>query len=219
MDRRNPRRSVHWAAYLWPGLPHLWISGSWAGLTLALSFTILLNVLMVTTLVWTEWLPRRVQLACGAVLGVIWIAALVETRLELRRLAARRGEDREGDARWPGGIGEPVEADQRQADGLLRQAQAAYLSGDWLAAERTLLELLRVSRRDVEGQLLLATLWRHCGRLTEAECQLDRLDRLEDAACWEFEISRERELIAAAKGGDRSDNRLPPNGETTPLAA
>ena len=219
MGRRNPRRSVHWAAYLWPGLPHLWISGSWAGLTLALSFTILLNVLIVTTLVWTEWLPRRVQLACGAVLGVIWIAALVETRLELKRIAARRGEDRGDNTRWPGDIGELEEAGQLQTDGLLRQAQSAYLAGDWLAAERTLLELLGVNRRDVEGQLLLATLWRHCGRLDEAECQLDRLDRLEDAACWEFEISRERELIAAARGDDRSDNRLPPNSETTPLAA
>ncbi|MEX2168270.1 MAG: hypothetical protein WD851_03090 [Pirellulales bacterium] len=219
MGRRKQRRSVHWAAYLWPGLPHLWIAGSWAGLILALSFTVLLNLVLVTTLVWTDWLPPRVQLACAALLGVIWLAAVIETRFELRRIAASRQQSADcADS----GVDGTLEADQAEgipADELFRQAQAAYLSGDWLAAERTLRDLLRLDRRDIEGQLLLATLWRHSGRLDEAVGQLDRLQRLEDAAPWQFEINREREFIAVARGGEGSGDPLPLTGETSPIAA
>ena len=219
MGRRKQRRSVHWAAYLWPGLPHLWIAGSWAGLILALSFTVLLNLVLVTTLVWTDWLPARVQLACAALLGVIWLAAVIETRFELRRIAASRQQS--GDCA-DSGVDGTLEADQEEgipADELFRQAQAAYLRGDWLAAERSLLDLLRLDRRDIEGQLLLATLWRHSGRFDEAVGQLDRLQRLEDAAAWQFEINREREFIAVARGGEGSGDPLPLTGETSPIAA
>ena len=48
-------------AYLWPGLPQVWLRGSWVGLTLAVGFTALANVLLAATLVWDEWLPARAR--------------------------------------------------------------------------------------------------------------------------------------------------------------
>lgn len=219
MGRRNPRRTVHWAAYLWPGLPHLWIAGSWAGLILALSFTLLFNLLLLTTFVWTEWLPWRVQLGCAAILGAIWIAALVETRLELGRIAARRAQLPDGAADGTSAATQLDEVANRHADSMLREAQAAYLAGNWIEAERTLQELVRLDRRDMEGQLLLATLWRHNGRLDDAKCQLDRLERLEDAATWEFEIGRERALIGRLRAETGAGDPFSSPGEATPVAA
>lgn len=194
MARREQRR-VHWAAYLWPGLPHLWINGSWAGLALAFGFTVLLNVLILATFLWTDWLPPRAKLACAGMAGTIWLAALWETRCELRRIAARRKLEAEGvdTTQLPAET-----ADRERCDNLFRQAQSEYLAGDWLATEKTLQELLHHDRRDVEAQLLLATLWRHSGRIDEAGRQLERLSRLEDAAMWRFEINREMSLIESA---------------------
>lgn len=211
MAVRKQERRVHWAAYLWPGLPHLWIAGSWAGLVLAVGFTGLLNVVILATLVWPEWLPPQAKRACVAMLGVIWLAAIWETRREIRRLSAMREHGETGDT-------EPDDLVQSQLDLLLRKAQGEHLEGDWLAAERTLSELLKINRRDVEGQLLLATVLRHTGRFDQAESQLTRLERLEDAAMWQFEISRERELIAFARQTKLSDP-LPPGEETSPMAA
>jgi hypothetical protein len=196
-------------AYLWPGLPHLWIAGSWAGLILALSFTVLFNLLLLTTLVWTEWLPPRVQLACGAILGVIWLAALLETRRELQRIAAQRDEQADEN------VSPTNHSQESDVDRLFRQSQVAYLGGNWLVAERTLRELLRLDRGDIEAQLLLATMWRHTGRPADARRQLDRLERLDAAAPWQFEIARERERIAAALLAEP----LPPGEGVSPIAA
>jgi len=40
-------------------------------------------------------------------------------------------------------------------------------------------------------------LYRHTGRLEEAASQLDRLERMDEAAKWGLEISRERQWLAA----------------------
>jgi hypothetical protein len=179
---------LHWSAYLWPGLPQVWLRGSYVGLALAIGFTALANVLFVATLAWDEWLPPRARAIGLGGLGVIWLLALVEGRAEWRRLLAELS----GDA--------PVEpVPSPRSDQLFRDAQVAYLAGDWVSAERTLLELLRHDGRDAEARLLLATLWRHEGRFDAASDQLDRLARLETAAPWREEIEWERERIAVIR--------------------
>ena len=47
-------------------------------------------------------------------------------------------------------------------------------------------------------RLMLATLWRHEGRTDAASRELDRLERLETAAPWRYEIACERERICAS---------------------
>jgi thioredoxin-like negative regulator of GroEL len=80
-------------------------------------------------------------------------------------------------------------------DQLFREAQTRYLENDWVAAEQLLLKLLKQDARDVEGRLMLATLWRHQGRREEALRQLDRLGRLEAADKWRDEIAAERRRL------------------------
>lgn len=194
-----------WAAYLWPGLPHLWNEGSWAGLGLAVGFTVLLNTLILAAFAWPEWLPERVRLACGAVTGLVWLVALIETRNELRRQAARlQSETTEAAPAGDQPAQEHVEgrpAPDRRLDELLRRAQRLYLAGDWVETERTLVRLLRLDRDDIEGQLLLAAVWRHSDRQRKARRLLARLARRQDAEAWAFEINDELARLAEASAG------------------
>lgn len=196
-----PQPKLHWSAYIWPGLPQLWLRGSWVGLTLAVGFTALANVLLTATLVWSEWLPPRAKgIGLGA-LAVIWFIAWVDARADWRRLLAEwsTGEQRSADP-------------AARSDQWFQAAQAAYLAGDWVSAEQTLVKLLRHEPRDTESRLLLATLWRHEGHFKKASEELDRLECLETAASWQYEIARERERICAARVEPKSQVARQGNG-------
>ncbi len=184
---------MHWVAYLWPGLPHLWLRGSIAGLALAIAFTVLLNVTAVATMVYPEWLAPRLKLACGGATLLVWIVALLETRAELRRVGARREAEAAGMTPEEDAL---AQRRTEQADERFIGAQQNYLRGDWLGTERALLELLRHEPEDVEGRLLLATLWRRQNRRREAEGQLRRLARMEAARVWSTEIEFERSRLS-----------------------
>lgn len=182
--------------HLWPGLPQLWTRGSWAGLTLAVGFTALANLLAACTFVWNEWVSTNVRWTAAGTLAVVWVLAWIEGRADWRRLVAKLSA---GDA-------SPTPAPS--SDELFVEAQAAYLAGDWVATEQTLLSLLRDHPRDAEARLLLATLWRHEDRLDAAADQLHRLALLESAEPWRQEIAQERERIAAV-GVECEDDDLP----------
>lgn len=164
-------RRTPWATYLWPGLPQLWLDGAWFGLASAVAAAALVDVLLLSTLVWVEWFsPVTVKLGWLAA-GVVWISAAIMTAREQakkRHAASNSDED------------------------LFRRAQAEYLQGDYFQAEATLAELLASNSRDAEGRLLLATLLRHSRRYDEAEDQLKQLSRFETAARWHIEITSER---------------------------
>lgn len=153
---------------------------------LAVGFTALVNLVAVATFVWTEWLSREVRWGAAGTLAVVWLLAWIEARADWRRLVAELQTGESG--------ANPVEL----ADRLFRQAQVSYLAGDWVAAEQTLLKLLKHEPRDAEARLMLATLWRHEERFEAAVEQLDKLERLETSAAWKNEIAWERERIGAA---------------------
>lgn len=182
-----PQPKLHWTMHLWPGLPQLWTRGSWVGLTLAVGFTALANVLAVATFVWNEWLASNIRGAALVTLAVVWLLAWIEGRADWRRLLAELSA---GD----GAVADPAE----QSDRWFREAQGAYLAGDWVSAEQTLLRLLKQDPRDAEARLMLATLWRHEGRPDAAAEELDRMERLETGAAWKYEIAWERERIRPA---------------------
>ena len=184
-----PQPKLHWSAYLWPGLPQVWLRGSWVGLALAVGFTALANVLLAATL-----RVGRVVARAGALdrrwgrLAVIWVVAWIDGRADWRRLLAE----------WSAGEARHQSIPTARSDQWFREAQAAYLAGDWVSAEQTLLKLLRHDARDAESRLMLATLWRHEGRLEAAAEELDHLELLETAAPWRNEMAWERERIRAA---------------------
>ncbi len=181
-------RRIQKAAYFWPGLPQLWIGGSWAGLLVAVGFTALANVLLLATLVFDAWLPSRMLLAGYSVLAVVWLAVRWQSRAERQALCLDVTEDEAMDD-------EATDQSPAERDLLFREAQGHYLSNDWVATEQVLLKLLKQDARDVESRLMLATLWRHQGRGAEALRQLDRLERLEAAETWQHEIAAERSAI------------------------
>ncbi|MCO6046837.1 hypothetical protein NG895_23305 [Aeoliella sp. ICT_H6.2] len=199
MPSPKPKKRPPWLAYLWPGLPHLWVEGSWAGLALAIGFTALVNLAIVNLFIWPELMEPRAKWVGGAALFALWVAALWETRGELRRQAERR---RAAEEDRPDPETEQLALQQAEADQQLMAAQRSYLAGDWIAAERTLLELIKVNKHDIEAQLLLATLWRHLGRTRHAVRRLGRIARLDAAAPWRFEIEQELALATAATVDD-----------------
>lgn len=159
---------------LWPGLPRLWIRGDWAALATAVAFGAALNLVLVSSFVWTELLPPSFNLIGWLILGTVWLASVFQACRSLPHLR------------------EPPRVDDR---GLFIQAQAEYLRGHWFEAETLLRQLLRYCSRDVDVLLMLATLYRRTRRYDEAAKQLDRLDRLDEACKWRWEIAQERDTL------------------------
>ena len=193
-----PTRKLPRIAYFWPGLPQLWVRGSWVGLAVAVGFTALVNVLILATCVFGEWIPPE-QLLGGyglvALAGVNgWWQSRRQTSAGLFSTGLSSTENGEESATGASAVG----LTSQPSEELYRQAQHVYLQGDWVAAEQLLLKLLKLNDRDAEARLMLATLWRHQGRHREANRQLDKLSRLEAADPWQNEIAVERQENAAA---------------------
>ena len=182
-------RRMPWAVCLWPGLPSLWMRGAWSGLALAVAFAALLNILLVATLVWVEWIDPGLRLAGWTALGAFWFIALVTGHLhwDFRGMVGRRWA-RLRDPR----LGLPAAyTEGKTSEDLFREAQSQYLQGNWLRVESLLCHLIGGDPRDVDARLMLATLYRHTGRQQEAAGQLQRLELMEDARKWQEEIRGE----------------------------
>ena len=164
-------RRIPWPTYLWPGLPQLWLDGAWSGLALAVGAATLLNMLLLSTLVWVEWFSPPIVKLGWVTTGGLWIGAAIFAA-HAQAKSARKADNPSQD--------------------LFRRAQGEYLQGDYFQAEATLADILTANPRDAEARLLLATLLRHTQRIDEAEDQLRQLTRFETAARWQIEITGER---------------------------
>jgi hypothetical protein len=188
-----PTRKLPRIAYFWPGLPQLWLRGSWVGFVIAVGFTALVNVLILASFVFHEWIPLEQMLSGYGVVAASWLAGWWQYRRQASDevTADSKYDESSTESAVVGLAGEPGEQ-------LYREAQRVYLQGDWVAAEQVLLKLLKLDVRDAEARLMLATLWRHQGRNREAVRQLDKLSRLEASDPWQYEIAVERQENAAA---------------------
>jgi hypothetical protein len=137
-------------------------------------FAALLNLAILSTLVWSELLPPGLRNLAWLAVVVGWVGSAA--------FSLRRSHD-------------PQEG-SGPADDRFRDAQDHYLKGNWFEAERLLVGQLRRNPRDVDSRLMLATLLRHTRRFKEAAWHLDRLQRLEGSEKWRLEIRREWELLA-----------------------
>jgi thioredoxin-like negative regulator of GroEL len=142
---------------------------------MALGFAALLNLAVMSTLVWTELLAAGVRNSVWMVVAALWAgSALLSYRRDVRCVSQS----------------ESSPAQQRFAEALSR-----YVARDWFEAERGLRRLLAEDPRDSDAGLMLAALLRRTGRTREAERQLDRIERFDGSRKWELEIRRERELL------------------------
>jgi hypothetical protein len=168
---------------VWPGLPWLWLRGSVAGLVLALAFAVVFDMAILATWIWSEFLELPIVVGLWVAAAVIWMAATVSAVVAFPA-PLHTGHD-------------------RAADGLFSTARDAYLARDWLAAETTLRALLVVRPTDGEAQLLLGTLLRRVGRLSEARTALEKLSRSDAGAPWRSAIARELRRIEQAAAAPR----------------
>ncbi len=194
-----PTRKLPKIAYFWPGLPQLWLRGSWAGLMIAVGFTALVNVLILASCVFGEWIPLEQVLGGYGVVAVAWLVGWWQSRRQTTSEVAANQDTEESATAVSSGVNGPaIGLVNEPREQLYREAQQVYLQGDWVATEQLLLKLLKLDGRDAEARLMLATLWRHQGRHREAVRQLDKLSRLEAADPWQNEIAVERGENAAA---------------------
>lgn len=170
-------RGASWALCLWPGLPQLWRRGDWSGLALALGFSLFLNLVLLTTLVWTELVSPAIEKTAWVALGGFWIASAV-----LSARLARHSPQRP-----------PAEQD------LFPQATREYLRGNWFEVEAICHQLLGQNDRDIEAHLLLASMYRQTRRWDEAHERLEQLGKLTHAVRWNWEISAEWQRLAAGR--------------------
>lgn len=172
-------RRMRWITCLWPGLPQLWKYGSWSGLAIAVGAAAGLDLLLLVSFGWSELVSPSLRNTLWVAFGGLWVAAASWSVKQCRHRAAAANPDIQQDA--------------------FAEALDYYLKGDYYQAERLLDGLLRRNLRDLDARLMLATLLRHTGRNDEAKQQLDTLARFEGAGKWQWEIERERELLAAAR--------------------
>ncbi len=164
-----------WAMYLWPGLPELWWRGSRSGLSLAMTFGLLANLVVAATWVWPELPGARLGGTLWAGLGVVWIALVVVS------------------------IRVAIRSDESLAAGetdIFSVAQTEYLKGNWLEAEILARRLLAERPADAEAALLLTSTLRRAGRVDEARAALDEMQLWDRSAAWRHEIDVEYQRLA-----------------------
>jgi len=159
----------------WPGLSRLWLRGDVGGLLPAVAFAVGINCAL--------WLSfgRNNPLGWG-LLATIWLALITVWGVSTWRSFRRLPEFCRNTSR-------------PEAEGLFIQAQAEYLKGRWFEAEALARQLLRQEPRDVEAQLLLASVYRRMTRFTEAKQRLQAASRSAESARWTWEISAELEIL------------------------
>lgn len=164
-----------WAMYLWPGLSDLWWRGSRAGMTLAVIFGMLANLVVAATWVWPELLGVGLARLFWAGLAVAWVGLMfVSFRVAIQTSEALPSEEMD----------------------IFGVAQGEYLKGNWLAAEVLARRLLEARPSDAEAALLLTSTLRRAGRTDEARATLEEMERWDRAATWSHEIAVEKERIA-----------------------
>ena len=172
-----------WMMYLWPGLPQIWKRGTWIGLAMAVGFAVLVNLSLMTSLIWSELTGSGMRIVSWALVGLIWLASAVASYGWNRNDAVRRQDP------------DPKPGQEAPlADGL-----QYYLQKNWFEAERVFRRLLRRNSRDTDARLMLVGLLRHTERFEEATIQLQRLTRIEGSEKWDLEIQQEQRMLNLAK--------------------
>ncbi|MGI9516445.1 MAG: tetratricopeptide repeat protein, partial [Pirellulaceae bacterium] len=161
----------------WPGLAGLWLRGHWSSLLMAVAFSLILNLALLSTFVWPAMLSAQLKIIIWPVVLSVWL---------IFGWIAWRFLD---------GLAKPRETGDKTDDTLFIQAQTEYLKGEFTQAELLLAQRLQTDPRDAEARLLLVALCRRSGRVEKAAQQLASLQRLDTSIPWKFEIDREQKRI------------------------
>lgn len=175
----------------WPGLPGLWFRGQMSSLLVAVGFSILLNMALVSSFLWRWSLGETFPAVAWPMIFLIWCTSAWVAYHRLTDVMSVPTSEKVADPERP--------------DTLFIQAQREYLGGHWEEAESLLRRRIENAPRDVEAQLLLVTLLRHTRRLDLAREQLSQMQRFDEALEWAFESDRERQLIELIEQHDAAE--------------
>ena len=171
---------MSWLAYWWPGLHGLCRQGKISSFCTAVSYGLLLSLGIAAAWVWPAVLEGPAEQFLWTILLLLGVATFL--------IGDRVVDDAD----------EPSQTSSGEGGDPYRSAMRQYLLGDWFRAEKTLKNTLRQSPRDMECRLLLATLFRHTGRLDEARRELLYISKIEQAWRWDVELQREWASIQEA---------------------
>ncbi|MBM4001931.1 MAG: hypothetical protein FJ295_01395 [Planctomycetes bacterium] len=187
---------------VWPGLPWIWLQGQIRGLLTALSFALLLNLALVTTFVWPEWLPFLPRSAFWIGLLGFWSVSAWNSHRYLKA-QARLPKSRPLSAVAETTPARTEEKEREQADRLLEQAVQRYLQRQWPEAESGLRQIADGAGADdakLFARLTLAALYRRTGRPDLSYQELDHLAGMPGNGKWEYEVQRERSRLNLPAG-------------------
>ena len=183
-----------WMMYLWPGLPQIWKHGSWIGLAMAVGFALLVNLALMSSLIWIELTTSGMRIIAWILVGSFWmISAMAAYGWQREQISRQQGERL-----------------QKEYEVPLAEGVQYYLQKNWFEAERVFRRLLRRNSRDTDSRLMLAALMRHTKRFEEAQIQLDRLRRIEGSRKWDIEIDEEQRLLDQLKSDEQAPRAQAP---------
>jgi len=176
----------------WPGLARLWTRGHASSLLVAFGFAIVLNLALISTFLWPTSLGETFPLVAWPTILLVWTVSAWVSYKSLPDVMAVGSQPRQN----------TVEI----ADTLFNQAQREYLRGHLAETESLLKRSLETAPRDIESRLLLATMFRHQRRFDEAREELKTIRKFDESVNWDFEISRERQLLELIETADSEDD-------------
>ena len=193
---------MHWGPFLlcgWPGLPGLWFRGQMSSLLVAIGFSILLNLALVSSFLWPWSLGETFPAVAWPMIFLIWGTSAWVAYNGLTDVMSVPTSEKVADPERP--------------DTLFNQAQREYLGGHWEEAESLLKRRIDHAPRDMEARLLLVTLLRHTRRLDQSRDQLSEMQRFDEALEWDFEMDREQQLIDLIQRHDEAERLIEPDDE------
>ncbi len=183
----------------WPGLTGLWYRGQMSSLLVAIGFSILLNLALVSSFLWPWSLGETFPAVAWPMIFLVWATSAWIAYHRLTDVMSVPTTEKVADPERP--------------DTLFIQAQREYLGGHWEEAESLLRMRIDKAPRDVEARLLLVTMLRHTRRLDQARLQLSDMTRYDEALEWEFEVDRERQLIELIERHEAAEQLIDPEEE------
>ena len=182
-----------WITCCWPGLAQLWLRGQWRGLLIATSFAMVVNLNLAATLIWPEWLPARWCQAIWVGLAVTWLVMSIQSYslvVSIQNLTT---------------INEQPLSHTAKKNDYYVEAQTYYLQQSWFEAEQCLTKAIAANGHDVDALLMLASLYRHTGRIGEARQVLEHVATVERTDKWNWELVRETQLLDSFESTEHVD--------------
>ena len=154
----------------WPGLAQIWTGQEVMGLITATVFTLALNLALLGSFVWTEFLPGQVVTFLTALAALTWLATLAYTAWWLWQCHPERH--------------------RAEIDRLFRDALELYLRGRWMDARKQCEAILIRNENDVETMLQLGLIHARTGQADLARQTFRHCLELDGGNRWKWEIQQ-----------------------------